>query len=203
MTTPHEDGGTGYLEACVRVGDYLHARSRQVAGGNIGDEIGTVAVTVDGEVRMATLAHSDLLVLLRHGRMRPDATPLAAGLRTAASGVALVPLAALLQRLADWIDSASLVDLVECGWLNEAQAVVQALSGVDCGDPEHAGMTCDQYDAALDGTPQGEDQTPIPGNPYPDGDPRGWAEYDPCRSHLCAVQRQHTARCRAERGVAG
>lgn len=45
----------------------------------------------------------------------------------------------------------------------------------------------------------GEDTTPVPGTPYPIGDPRGFREYDPCQSDLCALARNHTARCVAAR----
>lgn len=164
--------GNGYLGARVRVGDYLLARTQQMAGGNIGDEIGTVAVTDPDEgVVMRTLLYSDLVTLVKHGSPRIEPAPLAEGLRAAADGVALVPLAALLRALADWVQSASMVDLVECGWLAEASAVVQALR------PERTERA--------------------PGSVYRPGDPRGFVEYQDCTSDLCAAQRHHTARCRA------
>lgn len=164
--------GNGYLEARVRVGDYLAARAQQMAGGNIGDEIGTLAVTDPDEgVVMRTLLYSDLVILLRHGSFREETAPLAEGLREAAAGVGLIPLAALLQGLADWIQSASMVDLIECGWLAEASAVVRALR------PERTERA--------------------PGSVYRPGDPRGFVEYQDCTSDLCAAQRHHTARCRA------
>ena len=167
--------GNGYLEARVRVGDYLLARTQQMAGGNTGDEIGTVAVTDPDEgVVMRTLLHSDLVTLIKHGNPRIEPAPLAQDLRRVAAGIQLIPLAALLQGLADWIESASMVDLIECGWLAEASAVVRAMR--------------------LENTEQ------APDSPYPPGDPRGFVEYQGCQSHLCAVQRRHTARCLAVRG---
>lgn len=40
-----------------------------------------------------------------------------------------------------------------------------------------------------------EDTTPVANNPYPPGDPRGFNEYQPCRTDLCAAARCHTDRC--------
>lgn len=45
----------------------------------------------------------------------------------------------------------------------------------------------------------GENTEPVEGSPYPPGDSRGFREYDPCRTDLCAANRQHTARCVAAR----
>ena len=45
----------------------------------------------------------------------------------------------------------------------------------------------------------GEDTAPAPGNPYPQDDPRGFNEYQPCATDLCAAARQHTGRCIAAR----
>lgn len=44
-----------------------------------------------------------------------------------------------------------------------------------------------------------EDTTPVSNNLYQPGDPRGFKEYEPCLTDLCAAQRQHTVRCQARK----
>lgn len=67
-----------------------------------------------------------------------------------------------------------------------------------------AGCTCGGVVGApcpVCNPPWVEDTTPIPDNPFPPGDPRGWTEYQACHTDLCAVQRQHSMRCSARQKV--
>lgn len=58
-------------------------------------------------------------------------------------------------------------------------------------DTDHANDTL--HTAVEAGTARAPEE--IPDNPFPKGDPRGWAEYSKCKSHICAAQRKHVEEC--------
>lgn len=138
---------TNYLEAAVRVSEWIAVRQQQIDGGGIDPQVIHSLAIPDpqGERRtvLAELRMDDLRTVLHQSRQQyGQAAPLAEALQAAARRVAETPglyggivpdpradaLAALLDKLACWLTSErSVVDLVECCWMAQAQALAYAL----------------------------------------------------------------------------